>query len=254
VPSRPIDIERHNAAQVAYFEEEMTRHTRLVPSHAHYVRRQVDEVLAAADVRPGDRVLEAGCGMGRHTFEVARRGVVVEGLDLSGSLLARLKEFDAGRYGFALHEGDALHPPRELVGRFKAVIGWFVLHHLPYVDQGLKALAELVEPGGTMGFLEPNPYNPLYYVQIFGDPNLNWGGDRGIMNMVPGKVLSAIRDAGLEPGPVRRFGFLPPGVVNRPRGRVLESVVENLPGVEPIRAFRVFLGRGPAAGARPRPG
>ena len=51
----------------------------------------VSEVAALVDVLdlvPGDRVLDVGCGPGRHSHELARRGHEVVGLDVSETFIA----------------------------------------------------------------------------------------------------------------------------------------------------------------------
>ncbi len=46
-------------------------------------RQEVDHVVRALGLGPGDRVLDVGCGPGRHAHELARRGVVVHGIDIA---------------------------------------------------------------------------------------------------------------------------------------------------------------------------
>jgi 2-polyprenyl-3-methyl-5-hydroxy-6-metoxy-1,4-benzoquinol methylase len=57
------------------------------------------------------RVLDVGCGTGRHAIELARRGYTVTGIDLSPSLLARARE-KAAQAGmsvtFVHHDARAL--------------------------------------------------------------------------------------------------------------------------------------------------
>jgi len=45
--------------------------------------QEVDHVVAALRLEPGQRVLDVGCGPGRHAHELARRGFVVHGIDIS---------------------------------------------------------------------------------------------------------------------------------------------------------------------------
>lgn len=45
--------------------------------------QEVDFLCEALDLRPGMRVLDVGCGPGRHSHELARRGVAAHGVDVS---------------------------------------------------------------------------------------------------------------------------------------------------------------------------
>lgn len=45
-------------------------------------RQDIEQVLALSSPSPGDRILDAGCGPGRHSLELARLGFEVTGIDL----------------------------------------------------------------------------------------------------------------------------------------------------------------------------
>lgn len=45
-------------------------------------------IAAALDLEPGDKVLDVACGTGRHTIELAARGIDVTGIDFNGRTLA----------------------------------------------------------------------------------------------------------------------------------------------------------------------
>ncbi|HSJ99466.1 MAG TPA: class I SAM-dependent methyltransferase, partial [Myxococcota bacterium] len=232
----------HNRRQRAYFEGAPKR--TMVPGDTPYLRRHVREVLAAADVRAGERVLEIGCGMGRYTLLLARQGFALEGLDLSPVLLERLHAYHADAIGGeppALHCADVTDPPAALHGRFDVVLGFFMLHHLDDLDPCFRSVARLLRPGGRAVFLEPNPWNPLYYVQIALTPGMRWQAERGIARMRARGVFDAFAAAGLARPSLRRFGFLPPFAVNRPAGRQAEAWLERFPlwrGMLPFQVFR----------------
>jgi SAM-dependent methyltransferase len=233
-------IERHNRAQIEYFERAGKHAMR--PADSKYVQRQVDRLVAFAGLTHGERVLDVGCGMGRYTFALADGGLVVEGLDLSETLLARFREFDGGRYRIPLHLADVLDPPEELKGRFDAVIGFFTLHHLHDLAGSLGAMRSLSKPGGRIVFLEPNPLNPLYYVQMLVVPGMSWSGDKGLLNMRKQNVFEAMQTVGLSRPLLERFGFFPPFAVNRSWGPRLEDVLERIPLWSSLLPFQLFRG------------
>jgi SAM-dependent methyltransferase len=233
----------HNHHQRAYFERAPKR--RMRPANTRYLNRQVDEALRYAELRAGDRVLEVGCGMGRYTFLLARRGLLVEGLDLSPVLLEWLRRQDVIGSEIPLHCADASDPPIELAGRFDAVLGFFVLHHLDDLDGCFASVARMLAPGGRTVFLEPNPWNPLYYAQVALTPGMHWRAERGLLRMRERPVFTALERAGLADPTVHRFGFLPPFAVNRRIGAHLEGWLERVPFWYPLLPFQLFRARRP---------
>jgi SAM-dependent methyltransferase len=229
----------HNRTQLRYYEQDKPG---MVPTGSPYLRRQVDALAGFAGLEAGQRVLEVGCGMGRYTLLLAERGIAVEGLDLSPVLLERLRSFAAGRYEIPLHLADIVEPPAALLGRFDAVVGFFALHHIHDLPASFRAMSLLLAPGGRIAFLEPNPLNPLYYVQMAVKPEMTWAGDRGMLRMRRGVLFPAMAAAGLGALAHRRFGFLPPFLANTDGGMRAESVLERVRALEPALPFQLFRG------------
>lgn len=238
-------VEEHNRRQRRYFERVIKR--TMVPVDTPYLRRQVEEVLRfAGPIAAGARVLEVGCGMGRYTLLLAARGIAVEGQDLSPVLLERLDGFNDGRFRIPLHCGDIAHPPPELVGAFDAALGFFVLHHIKDLDGSFAGIARVLKPGGRAVFLEPNPLNLLYYVQIAITPGMSWQGEGGMLQMRPRRLFRAMGQAGLVRPALARFGFFPPFLANRPGGARLERALESVPAWRPLLPFQLFRAERPA--------
>ncbi len=232
------DIQRHNASQKAYFSKSVKQ--TMVPRQTPYLRNQIEKALLSANIEPGMRVLEVGCGMGRYTLILAELGIRIEGLDLTPFLLEQLAKYNAGRFDLPLHCCDIIDHPARLDGQFDAVLGFFMLHHLHDLVGSFAAMAKMVKPGGQLVFVEPNAYNPLYYLQIMLTPGMTWQGDRGIVRMRPNVVFPAMQEAGLQPGSLTRFGFFPPFIANHPAGARIESFLEGLPVLKPILPFQIF--------------
>jgi SAM-dependent methyltransferase len=228
----------HNQEQRRYFESQPKPN--MLPRRSAYLERHVDELAAFAGLRPDDRVLEVGCGMGRYTLPLAARGLRVTGIDISPALLDRLRKLADDRHPIELVEGDVVRPPEDLPRDFDAVVGFFVLHHLHDLSACMRSIGGLVRPGGRVVFLEPNAYNPLYYVQIAVTPTMSWAGDRGVIAMRGRPLAKAMRSAGFVDVRFKRFGFFPPRVTERPRGARVERWLERLPGLEPMLPFQLI--------------
>jgi cyclopropane fatty-acyl-phospholipid synthase-like methyltransferase len=59
----------------------------LSESFAQHTVAEVDFILDVAGVKPGQRVLDIGCGPGRHALELARRGLSVTGIDFTENFI-----------------------------------------------------------------------------------------------------------------------------------------------------------------------
>lgn len=114
-------------------------------------------------IRPGDRLLDLGCGGGRHAFEAARRGARVVAVDTDRSELAQVTaifaamaqagEIPAGGSGLAV-SGDATCLPFD-DGSFDKVIAAEVLEHLPADQVAMNEIARVLRPGGVAAITVP---------------------------------------------------------------------------------------------------
>jgi demethylmenaquinone methyltransferase/2-methoxy-6-polyprenyl-1,4-benzoquinol methylase len=109
--------------------------------------------LAAADLRPGERVLDVATGTGklaRGAAALVGDGAVT-GLDASPRMLARARA--ARPSGIRWVEADAMAMPFEDAS-FDAVTIGFGLRNLPDTDAGLREMARVLRPGGRLVVLE----------------------------------------------------------------------------------------------------
>ena len=101
----------------------------------------------------GKKVLDAGCGIGRHAYFAARFGASeVVALDLSEAV-ETARENLSGLDGVHVVQGDILNPPfrpDDAEQGFDLVYSIGVLHHLPDPRAGFLSLARLLRPGGTL--------------------------------------------------------------------------------------------------------
>jgi SAM-dependent methyltransferase len=159
-------------------------------------------------LRAGERVLDLGCGFGRHAYEAMRRGGSVVACDLG---LAELKEV-CSVYAAMLQSselpdgvsclavnGDATRLPFADAS-FDRVLASEVLEHIRDDDAAFAELARVLRPGGTLAITVPAwlpervcwaisddyhaPAVPGGHVRIYTEPQLR----------------TKLRVAGLQPG------------------------------------------------------
>lgn len=230
-----MNFSRHNAAQKDYFQT--ADHPTILPQVSAYVKRHVDRVLAAAGLQPGARLLEVGAGLGRFSWLLREHGFAVTACDISPELIASLRE----RYpDIPAFVGDACDLPADEGGGYDAVVGFFMLHHLPDLTATFRSLASQLRPGGRLVFCEPNAWYLPFYAQILLTPGMRWRVDKGVMNMRASVLSPALEAAGLSQINYRHYGFLPPGVYNRDWGRGLDHGLERLPLPARSRAFQII--------------
>ena len=119
---------------------------------------------ARLGVHPGDRVLDLGCGFGRHAYQAARLGAQVVAFDFGADevrsvrdtfgAMADAGELDPDEARVGAVQGDALALPFA-DGAFDRVIASEILEHIPDDEQAMAELARVLRPGGTMAITVP---------------------------------------------------------------------------------------------------
>lgn len=108
----------------------------------------------------GKRVLDYGCGNGGFSKLLASKGALVEGIDISESLvnLAR-RSVPEGITSpiFSVRDAHATGFPD---ASFDHVFGNGILHHLE-LDKAYREVARVLKPGGRAFFMEPMEQHPL---------------------------------------------------------------------------------------------
>ncbi|RZQ65667.1 class I SAM-dependent methyltransferase [Amycolatopsis suaedae] len=148
-------------------------------------------------VGPGDRVLDLGCGAGRHAAEAYRRGADVVAVDVDETDLKHVRDLLGGMPGhgraapvradgFALPFADAT---------FDRVIVAEVLEHIPD-DRGLLAEAvRVLRPGGLLAATVPRWWPERICWALSEEYHRVEGGHVRIYRR--GQLLRLLRTAGL---------------------------------------------------------
>jgi SAM-dependent methyltransferase len=141
-------------------------------------KQEVDFLIEALALEPGMRVLDAGCGPGRHSLELARRGIHATGIDASPDFIAVARRAGEGLPA-EFHEQDV----RTLSSNeeFDAVIclcqgGFGLLGGTDAELAVIDALAKALEPGGRLALSAFS----AYFVTRHLEPGEHFDADTGV--------------------------------------------------------------------------
>jgi ubiquinone/menaquinone biosynthesis C-methylase UbiE len=110
-------------------------------------RRHEQTVKRHLDPRPGERVLEVGCGRGHLTKVLAEWGVDVVGIDANPRAReAAVSDRVQHMYGEALSFPDA---------SFQKIVSVHAIEHIPDLGGALDEMSRVLEPGGRALFIYP---------------------------------------------------------------------------------------------------
>lgn len=176
------------------------------------------EVVEMWNIRPGDRVLELGCGTGLMTRQLLDRGAVVTGVDRSPPMLARARN-RAPEATFVEHDVPTFRPD----GVYDRVILSYILHEL---DRDARAMTlamarDALAPGGLVGIVDfddsaREPVRTLIdlYLRVAEPPSAREWARQGFREEVASVGLRVVRGNAVGWG-TARAGLLAPARSDR---------------------------------------
>jgi trans-aconitate methyltransferase len=155
----------------------------LYGARASFVHRMAGDLVELLAPRPGERILDLGCGPGDLTAALHGAGAIVVGLDASAAMIASARA-RAGTAGpsFIVGDGQSL----DYEGEFDAVFSNAALHWMPRASDVARGVARALRPGGR-------------FVAEF--------GGRGCIARVRAGVSEALRRRGEAPDAWMRWYF-----------------------------------------------
>ena len=155
-------------------------------------------------VRSGSRLLDIGCGQGRHTFEALKRGADVVSADLSRELLPTV-----GAMAAAMAEGGETGPDALAGGvqgdvlrlpfaddTFDHVIASEIFEHVPADETGMAEVVRVLKPGGRAAVTVPRFWTERICWALSDEYTQSAGGHVRIYRA--GELVQKLGAAGLE--------------------------------------------------------
>ena len=162
---------------------------------------------ALLDIAPADRVIDLGCGTGRHVLELAKRPADIIGADLSRhdlraaryllEIMRRRGEVRA-RVHWLQTAGERL-PFKS--ASFDRVICTETLEHVDDDSVLARELVRVLKPGGILAVSVPDEYSERLFWKLSRNYRTHAGGHVRIYSRRD--IVRLLRDAGLAPYAVR---------------------------------------------------
>ena len=152
-------VAAHWGRRAAHFDEDFGHSIRTEAERAAW-----DRILDLALPRRGALdALDAGCGTGFLSFELAGRGHRVTGIDFAPAMLAeaRRKAVDRG-ISIRFEEGDAEQLPFG-PGSFDLIVSRHVLWTLPHPEAAIDEWVRVLRPGGRLAVID-GQFDPGFLV------------------------------------------------------------------------------------------
>jgi len=171
--------------------------------NARFVSDLAGEVLSWLAAKPGERILDLGCGDGAVTEKLRDIGAAVVGVDVSESLLAA-----ARARGLDVREADGQNLP--FSAEFDAVFSNAALHWMTEADKVVDGVRRALKPGGRFVAESGGHGNVAAIVTAMRAAALAFNGDRALAGPwfypTDREYAAMLQEAGFV---VRRIGLFP---------------------------------------------
>lgn len=231
-------LPKKNSNQEKHFDDTAHRFSLekiLIPSLSN--KKEMEYIVQVLDLPIKAKIIDFGCGTGRVTIPLLKKGYTVLGVDISSESLKSLDTFykKNRKPGWGKLFLSTTLPYKE---KYDAVVGADILHHIP-ISKYTSIFKQVLKTGGKVVFSEPNAFHLPWYAFIFA--NLDWTIEKGVLQCTPIYLNYIFKKSGFNKVRIYGHGFLPTMLFEFfPPLHNLNIKIGNLPIIK-LFAFRNIL-------------
>ena len=151
------------------------------------------EFLAEINLlKPNNRILEIGCGIGSVVFELSGQGYDITGTDISREAIA----YGLKKYGDIRLEVQAAEILPYENRSFDVVLSFDLFEHIARIDKHISEVCRVLQPGGYYLFQTPNKYSNVIF-ETLSHKSLKWKRAHPSLH-TPGQLRKRLSGHGFE--------------------------------------------------------
>ena len=219
--------------QKTYYNEHAHSHLKY-KEKSTYAENMIGRIIRLLKEPNHLRLLELGCGSGRFTIPLLKKGFIISAIDFSGVQINQLRlsteeaNINLGQlssYCCNIEDLDKVLRNE----KFDCILAFFLLHHLPDISSAFNIMKKFISEHGQLIFIEPNRWCPLYLLQIAFSKDMSWRYEKYKYKLALKKIKESLGKAGFASILMERFGLFPPQILdNFPAMLKVEKFIERL--------------------------
>ncbi len=155
--------------QQELYDEGWRKELRIGKEERGNFRTNVEFLNQTSLLKPGDKILEIGCGIGSIVYKLGQKGYDVTGIDISREAIA----YGLEKYGqIHLEVQVAENLPFEDES-FDIVLSFDLFEHIAAIDLHIGEVRRVLRAGGYYLFQTPNKYSNAIYETLW-TKSLKW--------------------------------------------------------------------------------
>lgn len=196
---------RQEDIQSEFWDRNAKRISDINSQMSEIAKQEIENFFAFIDIKFNLNILEIGCGSGRFTIPLLRKGHWVTGTDVSAKNLEELQCFAKNEKlddKLILKETSLEEPLFE--NKFDLAILGNVIHHFNPIkkQQILENIVKSLKPGGQIVIFEPNALFPFFlpYYLFFEWSGLQkgiWAAEKGLFKSTSCSIFGLLKKAGI---------------------------------------------------------